>query len=289
MKDSQIEVGEGRKLAYTDIGDPEWPCVLFFHGAPITRLHLAYLEERFLAEKLRVVSPDRPGYGGSSPRPGRTLADWPTDVAALADALRIERFMVAGHSSGGPYAVASAALLPGRVTAAVALAGVTDMGWPGAWEAYFDSEAQLMRMADEESARAWCVERFGADGARFMDAAGLELSEPDNVLLADEQAGPAILSAMTEAFRQGVGGYAQDCFVQGRPWTFDPGRISVPVEVVHGDVDRVLPLAHSRHTSELIPGSSLRVLPGHGHLTILSELPALGSALARSSTSRRDT
>jgi hypothetical protein len=60
MRDARIDVSGGRELAYTDIGDPEWPCVFFFHGAPISRLHLAYLEERFLAQELRVVSPEQP-------------------------------------------------------------------------------------------------------------------------------------------------------------------------------------------------------------------------------------
>jgi pimeloyl-ACP methyl ester carboxylesterase len=284
MRDSQIDLAGGRRLAFTDIGEPGWFCALFFHGAPMSRLHLAYLEGRWLAERIRVVSPDRPAYGRSSPQPGRSLADWPSDIAALADALGIDRFAVAGHSSGGPYAVACASLLPRRVSAGIVLDGVTDMAWPGAWEGYVESESQLMRVADEEAAVAWCVERFGADGNGFLTASGLEFAEPDNALFADEQAGPALDTAVAEAFRQGVAGYAQDIVVQGRPWPFDPDDVDVPLHVVHGELDALSPLAHSRHTSELIPGSTLRVLPGHGHITTVSELPALASELARSST-----
>lgn len=80
---------------------------------------------------MRVVSPDRPGYGRSSPQPGRGFDDWPGDVAALAYHLGIERFAVMGASSGGPYVVACAALLPDRIADAAVVAGVTDMGWPG--------------------------------------------------------------------------------------------------------------------------------------------------------------
>jgi pimeloyl-ACP methyl ester carboxylesterase len=82
-----ITLDDSRALAYTDIGDPGWPTAIFFHGAPMTRLHLSYLEEQFLAQRVRVISPDLPGYGRSSPLPGRSLADWPADVGALADAL----------------------------------------------------------------------------------------------------------------------------------------------------------------------------------------------------------
>jgi pimeloyl-ACP methyl ester carboxylesterase len=274
-----LSVIRGRTLAYTDIGEQDWPCVFFFHGAPMSRLHLAYLEQELLAEGIRVVSPDRPGYGGSSPQHGRSMADWPHDIAALADALGIGRFVVAGHSSGGPYAAACAALLPERVLAGIVLDGVTDMGWPGAWEGYIDSESQLMRLSDEDAAIAWCVERYGADGHGFLTASDFEFAKPDNALFEDEDAGPVLMSAITEALRQGVAGYAQDIVIQGRPWPFDPAGIVVPVHVVHGELDALVPFSHSVHTAELIPGSPLRVLPGHGHITTVSELPTLVSAV----------
>jgi pimeloyl-ACP methyl ester carboxylesterase len=280
MMDSQIKITSRRQLAYTDIGEPSWPCVFFFHGAPSSRLRLAYLEQQFLAERVRVVSPDRPSYGGSSPQPGRSMADWPSDVAALVDALGIDRFIVAGHSSGGPYAVACAGLLPERVSAGIALGGVTDMGWIGPWDDYISMESQLMRMTDEKAAIAWCVQRFGADGSGFLAGSGFKLPEPDERLYADEKVARLLASARAEAFRQGVVGYVQDIFIQGRPWPFDPGNIAVPVHVVHGELDTLLPLTHSRHTSELIPGPTLRVLPGHGHFTVLGELPTMASALA---------
>lgn len=281
MKDLQVKVGGGRELAFTDIGHPGGPCVFFFHGAPMSRLHLVSLEDQFAAQGLRVMSPDRPGYGRSSPQPGRSMADWATDVAALADALGIERFIVAAHSSGGPYAVACCALLTDRVLAGAVVAGVTDMAWPDAWDGYIESEAQLMRMPDESAAIAWCSERFGADGSRFLSEP-FDLPEPDVARLADKTFEKALTSTMVEAFRQGVIGYAQDAYLQGRPWPFDASRISVPVDVVHGELDTLLPMAHSRHTAGLIAGSTFRTFPGHGHLTIVSELPMIASAIMRS-------
>jgi pimeloyl-ACP methyl ester carboxylesterase len=277
MKDSLVTVGGGRQLSYTDIGDPEGPCIIFFHGAPTSRLHLVGLDEPLVARGLRVVSPDRPGYGKSSKQPNRSITDWPADVAALADALAIRRFIVAGHSSGGPYAVVCAALLPDRVSAGLVIAGATDMGWPGAWEGYFEMEKRLMRMSEEKEVVAWCVEHFGADGSGFLTTSDVELSEPDNALFEDEDASAALTSSIAEAFRQGVVGYAQDIFIQGRPWAFDPGSIRITVDVVHGESDTVVPIAHSRRTAKLIPGSRLRTLAGHGHLSILSELPTLTS------------
>jgi pimeloyl-ACP methyl ester carboxylesterase len=283
MKDSQVMLGGGRELAYTEIGRPGGPCVFFFHGAPMSRLHLVGMEEQFAAQGLRVVSPDRPGYGRSSPQPGRSLVDWAADVAALADALGVDRFLVAGHSSGGPYAVVCAALLGERVRGGVVLAGVTDMAWPGAWDGYLEGrkEIQIMRLPDERAAIATCVEHFGADGSGFF-AERFDLPQPDTALLADETVEQALAATLTEAFRQGVTGYAQDVYLEGRGWHFDPSRIAGPVAVLHGELDTLVPMAHSRHTAEVISSSTFRALPGHGHLTILSELPMAASALLQS-------
>jgi pimeloyl-ACP methyl ester carboxylesterase len=280
MNDSLVDLSDGRKLAYIDVGEPEWPCLLFFHGAPSSRLRLAYLEREFLDHGVRLVSPDRPGYGRSSAQPGRAMDDWPADVAALADALGVDRFLVAGHSSGGPYAVACAARLRDRVQACMTIGGVTDMAWPGAWEDYLELEAQLMRIPDEQAAIEWCVERLGPDGSGFMAASDMEFPEPDARLYENEQIAPLLALARTEAFRQGVAGYAQDIHVQGRPWPFDPGSIAAPVSVLHGELDNIVPLAHSSHTAEVIPGAVLQVLAGHGHLSILGELPNAAAALA---------
>jgi pimeloyl-ACP methyl ester carboxylesterase len=281
MNDSRVTVGGGRVLAYTDIGPPAAPCLFFFHGAPMSRLHLVPLEPKFAACGLRVVSPDRPGYGRSSPQPGRSIADWPADVAALADALAIDRFLVAGHSSGGVYAVVCAALLGERVTGGVVVAGVTDMAWPDAWKGYLEgrSEIEIMRLADERAALERSSERFGADGSGFL-AEPFEFPGPDGAYLADATVDQALTATVIEAFRQGVTGYAQDIYLEGHGWTFDPARIGMPIQVVHGDSDPIVPIAHSRHTARSIPGATLRELPGHGHLTIVSELPAIAAALS---------
>lgn len=279
MEDSVVALSDRRALAYTDIGDPLGLPLLFFHGAPMSRLHLTYLDAPFAARNLRVISPDRPGYGGSSPQPGRLLLDWPADVIALADALGLGRFMVAGHSSGGPYAVVSAATLPGRVSAMIVVAGVTDMGWHSAWDGFSAKESTLMGMSDEPSAIAWSVEKFGVDGSGFGAGSDFEFAKPDLALFKDRTAGAAIRAAVDEAFRQGIAGYAQDAFVQGRPWQFDPAAIVAPARILHGALDRAVPLAHSRHTAERIGGSNLQILPGHGHMTILSELPIIAAEL----------
>ncbi len=275
-----LRLKDGRDLAYVEVGSREGVPVFFFHGAPGSGLGLIPYAADFAARGLRAIGLDRPSYGGSSPQPGRTREDWPRDVAEAADALGIGRFLVAAHSSGGPYAAACAALLPGRVAGAVIVSGVTDMGWAPAWDGFFETEAAMMRLPDEQAVAARCAELFGADGSAFFDAPGLEFSAPDQAAMEDEAFMAATMESFGAAFAQGVGGYAQDIFVQGRPWSFDPAAIAAPAIVLHGEADTIVPLAHGRHTASLVPGASLRVLPGHGHISILRELAGACAELA---------
>jgi pimeloyl-ACP methyl ester carboxylesterase len=278
--DTAIRLSDGRDLAYIDIGEAGWPCLLFFGGAPTSRLRMAYLEDAFLAEEIRLIAPERPGYGRSSPQRGRRVADWPDDVRQLADAMGLDRFIVSGHSSGGPYAVACLAGLPERVSAGIIIGGVTDMGWEGAWDGYNDLEAQLMRINNEAEVIAMCVERLGEDGSGLFSAFDFPLAQADEALFSDERIAPLLATARAEAFRQGVIGFAHDVLAQAQPWTFDLTMVTAPVHVLHGAEDTALPLAHSQHTAGLLPGSTLHVLDGHGHFSILSELPAFASRLA---------
>ena len=114
MRDAVVEVPNGRVLAYTEFGSPTGPLVVDCHGAPGSRLELASFDGAFAERDVRVVTIDRPGYGGSSPQPDRRLENWPADAAAVADDLGADRFAVTGFTTGGEYAVACAALLPDR-------------------------------------------------------------------------------------------------------------------------------------------------------------------------------
>lgn len=87
------------------------------------------------------------------------------------------------------------------------------------------------------------------------------------------------MTTVGEAFRQGVGGYAQDITLQGGPWSFDTGAIVAPVWIVHGGAETVVPVAHTRHTAELIPMAKLLTLPDEGHISIVTKIPELTTEL----------
>jgi hypothetical protein len=200
----------------------------------------------------------------------------------------IDRFAVMGLSSGGPYVAACASLLGDRVVAAAAVAGVTDMGWSAAYDDFpDDDEKTITRLGDEDNALTWCEDRYGADGARFFDEP-LDLSPPDTALFEDEAFMAAIMPTFAEAFRQGVGGFAQDITVQGVAWPFDVASISCEMRVYHGEQDTLVPVSHGRHTAEMIEGSTLVLFPEHGHISMITEVPRAAADLARG-FEKRDT
>jgi pimeloyl-ACP methyl ester carboxylesterase len=234
----------------------------------------------FAERDVRVVTIDRPGYGGSSPQPGRRLESWPADAATVVDELGADRFAVTGFSTGGLYAVACAALLPDRVVGAGVLAGVSDFAWPGAWQGYLESEGAVMRMSDLPEAVAWCEAHYGTDGSGFLKGGLGELAPADRAALADEALGGALVASVIEGFRHGVAGYAQDVLVQGRGWPFDPATITAPLVLVHGEADTVVPLGHPRHTAEVVATATLHTRPGGGHMSVLLEIPVLAAEVS---------
>src|SRR5581483_2523783 len=111
-----ITAPDGRQLAYCQWGDPEGSPVFSLHGTPGSRLTRHPDEDVYRRARVRAITYDRPGYGASTRHPGRQVVDAPADVAAIADALGVDRFAVFGGSGGGPHALAGPALLADRVT-----------------------------------------------------------------------------------------------------------------------------------------------------------------------------
>src|SRR5262245_6028460 len=99
-----LKLKDGRNLGFAQFGADSAPPVFYFHGWPGSRLEAGFFE----IPGVQMIGVDRPGYGLSDPHPKRKLADWPNDVAALADHLGFGKFAIVGMSGGGPYAAACA-------------------------------------------------------------------------------------------------------------------------------------------------------------------------------------
>jgi pimeloyl-ACP methyl ester carboxylesterase len=224
---------------------------------------------------LRLISYDRPGYGGSSPQPGRTVADCAADVRMICAEFGIARLATWGISGGGPHVLACAALLPDLVTAAASLASLAPLDADGL--DYFAGMGQdnvddtRLFLTDEAAARA----KTDKDRAELLatspeDAArGIEslLTPTDAAVLRGELA-EYLVSSMQDGLAPGSQGWWDDnCLV--RPWGFDLSDIAVPVLLLHGRQDMFVPFGHGEWLGAHIPGVEARLLDDDGHLTLL--------------------
>ena len=142
-----IQLPDGRRLAYAIYGDPHGQPVFFFHGSPGSRYQAWVLNRPAASLGLRIIAPERPGFGCSDFQIGRAIHHWPDDVRALADALKLGRFAVLGASGGGPYAAACAACLPDRLNRAVLVASIGPMTLPGIMDDFPPRNRLFFRIA----------------------------------------------------------------------------------------------------------------------------------------------
>ena len=75
-----LKRADGRQLGYAEYGDPTGHPVFAFHGVPGARYMFRPTAGPAIRHGLRIIAPDRPGYGLSEPQPGRQLADWLDDM-----------------------------------------------------------------------------------------------------------------------------------------------------------------------------------------------------------------
>ncbi len=286
--DQSVHLADGRVLGYAEYGPPEGSPLFLFHGLPGSRLAAP---EMWPGEPgtVRVIAPDRPGMGTSTFQPGRRLTDWADDVRQLADSLGIRRFHVAGFSGGGPHALAVAHGLPGRVIAVGSIAGAGPAGTRDTRKALkraSPTNRLIFALARTAPGLLWPLIAQHAHAARRHPGKVIDSTTRDRSLPeADRQAmtGPALrermMGAAFEAFRQGVRGTVHEAHICAQPWGFDPVTIKPPVRIWHGDQDTNVPVAMARYLAEVIPGSSLTIYPGEGHLIVPKHWPEILAAL----------
>lgn len=291
MNGGVVSTGDGRSLAYEQVGDPAGAAVLRLHGTPGCRLSGRHPRpERVAAAGLRVISYDRPGYGRSDRRRGRRVVDCVQDIAAIADHLGIERFAVSGGSGGGPHALAAGARLPERVTRVGCDVGVAPYDAPGLeWLEAMDpvnvreiqwtlaGEGILTRELGREARET--LERVDEDPAALF--AGIELSASDRTVLSDHEVREMLRGSVREMFAQGAGGgWVDDDLALVAPWGFEVDEIAVPVEISYGEADVLVPASHGQWLAEHIPHASVTVAEEAGHLSPPDEQLERLSALA---------
>jgi pimeloyl-ACP methyl ester carboxylesterase len=270
ITEADVALGDGRTLHCYDTRESaadRREAVFWLHGTPNVGTPPEPLFAAAARSGLRWVSYDRPGYGGSSAHPDRDIASAAGDVAAVADALGLGRFAVLGHSGGGPHALACGALLPGRVAAVVSVSGAAPadaagLDWFAGWSA--------SGVAQQRAARAGraALEAY-LPAAEFDQAT---FTPGDYAAL--EGGWSWFGDVVGQALEHGNEGMVEDLLAGAAGWGFSLAAITVPVLILHGTADRMVPAAHGEWLAAHCPGAELRLIAGAGHITVLDSAPA---------------
>jgi len=274
---------DNRVLGLTERGDLAGYPVVCFHGTPGSRLSRHVDPTAYARVGARAISYDRPGYGLSTRCSRGQVVHSAADVAAVADALALEKFAVVGVSGGAPHALACAALLGDRIAAAAAIVpvGPADaMGkrfFQGMCEANVaEYRAMSEECAERESHFQGMMKEFVEDPGSFLR--GMDLPAEDRLESERPDFRARMVEELTEAFRQGPGGWIDDDLALSAPWGFELDTIRVPVMIWWGRKDVLSPPSHAAYIAESISSAVKHEMPG-GHLWSISKLPLILSEL----------
>lgn len=225
-------LADGRRLGWAEWGPGSGAPVLLCPGAATSR-SLGFGGEVVDELGVRLVSIDRPGLGASDPAPGRTFADWVSDVRAFVAARELGEVRVVGNSQGAPFALACAAA--GVVRAAAVVAGTDELARMPEKLA-----PEVRRLIEGIAADPAGVERaFGgfASSEKMWELMLATCGDFDRAIYMEEGFARALRETLREAFIQGPGGYARDTVLAMSRWTFDVAAIAVPVDLWYGAND----------------------------------------------------
>ncbi|MGZ3645463.1 MAG: alpha/beta fold hydrolase [Ktedonobacteraceae bacterium] len=272
--DKIVSLHDGRRLGYAEYGAPSGKPVFFFHGLPGSRRQRH--PDNSIAIKLgaRIIAIDRPGYGLSDFQQGRTLLDWPDDVAQLANALKIDKFAVIGVSGGGPYMLACAYKMPERITTATTISGMGPTDNPDAIKGMLPS----MRLGLDIAPRVpWGFVRLALDPVAKLvsrNPLGAKKLIPSSAPETDKKAfaRPDIQEIdrqdLSEAYRNGAQGAFWEVILLASPWGFRLEDIHTKVFLWHGERDTTVPQQMGRYVACALSNCKARFYPGEGHTLI---------------------
>jgi pimeloyl-ACP methyl ester carboxylesterase len=277
---------DGRDLTFEETGHPEGSAVFLLHGSPGSRLGPKPRASVLYRLGVRLVCYDRPGYGGSTRRQKRSVADAAVDIETIADQLGLESFSVVGRSGGGPHALAAAAELSDRVDRTAVLVGIAPSNAKGLdWlTGMTDANVREYETADNDWAKhverlRIQAERVRRDPESMVDVLEKQMTVPDLKVVDDVVIRRLLAETYLEALRQGPFGWIDDVYAFRSAWGFRLDEITVPVLLWHGADDNFSPVSHARWLAKEIPHAEIRIHEDTAHFGAVEVLPEILSWL----------
>lgn len=266
MNEMDLRLADGRTLHVYDTapGDDARLAVFWHHGTPNLGAPPEPLFEAAEWLGIRWISFDRPGYGGSTAHPGRTMASVATDLTTVADHLGIGSFALTGYSGGGSYALGAAAILGHRVQAVTTFAAIAPYDADGLdwYDGMIPSGVASLRAAAAGRETKLAHEQSGAEYDPEFTAADLAMFDGPWGWLGSVAGG--------KSMPEGPDGLVDDDCSYVLPWGCDPAAITAPTLLCHGQDDRIVPSPHGRWLAGSISTAALRLYPDDSHISVLA-------------------
>ncbi|KAI1763382.1 Alpha/Beta hydrolase protein [Hypoxylon sp. FL1150] len=285
---------DGRTLCYTTFAAPtasvesepeDQRTVFYFHGYPGTYHEGVLFHDAASKKGLRVVGITRPGFGGSTHDPKRSLLSFANDVLAVADHLRIERFASLGISGGCPYALACLHSVPReRLVGTMVVSGLypATLGLDGMmlinkviftlspWipnsvlSLIFDT---AMGKPARDPAHP---DRLAKDLAASMESRTAE--DGAAIHMHDDKFLKALVESTRDALRNGGEGSAWEAKLFSKPWGFELKDLKAEkgkLVLWHGSKDVNVPVQMAEKAAAQIPNADLRVEQEEAHISLI--------------------
>lgn len=278
-----LRLADGRLVGYAEYGDPHGPPVIALHGTPGARVMFRPADAPARRMGVRVIAPDRPGCGLSSPLRGRTVAGYAGDIAKLADALGLERFALAAVSGGAPYAVACASALNERITRLALVSPMGPLAEPELWSRLSSWRArgiQVLGAVPLLTGSSFAAFRLGLRYApnQVIGALAAAAAPADRPILRQPEVRKALSEALYEGLARGRGA-VQDVTLFTRPWNVDVSQVSAPAHLWYGTDDRSAPPVAAAYLGAALPNCRTIELAGAGHCWVFANLETVLATL----------
>jgi len=270
----RFTLSDGRNVAVAEWGDPDGIPVFMIHGTPGGRIGWWIDPTIYARFGIRRFTIDRAGYGESTRQPGRIVADFVPDILAVADALGLGRFVITGGSGGGPHVLALAAMAHDRVIRCMAHVSVAPYEAEGldwiAGQTHGNVLEYNAALKGEDASRTLLTglreEAMSRLAAGRIDWLGDDYELPETDMAQIRKHFEIEKANMYYGLALGVDGWVDDNIAFTKPWGFDVGDIHVPVVLVYGRSDVLVPAAHGDWLAAHIPGAEAWVNEDAGHM-----------------------
>ncbi|MDH3688653.1 MAG: alpha/beta hydrolase [Gammaproteobacteria bacterium] len=273
-KENSIQLSDNKKLCYAEYGNPVGKPIFLLHGNPGSRLSWGLIPGSPFLPDIRIIAPDRPGYGSTDFKPN-ALQRWPKDMSELADHLSIDRFSLFAPSGGGPYVLACAWSIPDRLNS-IGIFGSVGPNVPEATHGAIKSLKLLWRLSNPLFPLIKLQMKMTARYAKknpdklAEKMKDLELSEYDKKIFKRREIKNIFKIDFPIAYQQDGIGSAYDTTIPAK-WPIPLEKIESKIYVWHAEED-ILVGNMSKYIASKLPNAALISIPKAGHLWILDHM-----------------